>query len=150
AQVPAGLLVVTGGDVEGLAALARAEGIGPERLRLVRSTSFADARDALAAAAVAALPRAVCAGFPVKLLNMLAAGRVVVAAAGSARPVQAVVPGPDRDPAAMAGALRAGLADAPMRTRLGDAARRAVAARWSWDVRAREGADAFEQVTRLP
>lgn len=135
ARVPAGLLLLTGDDPGPLEAEADRLGI---RHRMVRTRALSDLRDALAAATVGALPRARCAGFPIKLLNHLAAGLPTVAAAGSARAIPGVLAVPAGEPEAMAGALRALLKDPPRRERLAGQARRAVAEEWTWDARAAE------------
>lgn len=142
----AGLLIVSGSPLSPWQALADRLGIGPERLRLVQSASFADAKDALAAGRVAALPRATCAGFPIKLLNQLGMGRVTVAAEDSARPIEGVFSVPGRDPVALAGCLGAILEDPEMADRLGEAARRAVSARWTWDAQARRLKEVYATV----
>jgi glycosyltransferase involved in cell wall biosynthesis len=138
AEVPtAGLLVVTGGPTDALQAEAARAGLPASRLRVVRSTAFVDTLDAIAAATVGVVPRRVCAGFPMKVLNLLGAGRAVVAMAGSAPPIEGVLP-VHGDAHALAGALRAAVADPASTARLGDAGRRAVLARWTWAARAAE------------
>lgn len=147
AQVDAaGLLVVTGSEVEDVRRDAMAAGIPRERLRVVGSRDFDDVRDALAVAALAALPRQVCAGFPIKLLNALAAGVVTVCAAGSAQPIEGVVTVADGDPAAMAASIRGLLRSPSMTARLGDGAARAIRARWTWRRRAGELARFYESL----
>ncbi|MCB9663023.1 MAG: glycosyltransferase family 4 protein [Alphaproteobacteria bacterium] len=137
----AGLLVLTRDDPGD-----RFAAVPPDRLRVVRERGLDDLRDALAAAAVACVPRQVCPGFPMKVLNLLAAGVPVVCAAATAPPVEGVLPVGGRDPAAFAGALRAALAAPAMRARLGQAAARAIAARWSWTARARELEEVLRQL----
>lgn len=124
----AGLLLVTG------AGSARvADALPAHRRRVVTGAGIGEVRDALAACAVATLPRAVCAGYPIKLLNQLAAGRVTVAAAGSAQPIAGVVAVPDRDPVAMADTIRSLIED-PARCRaLGEAGAAAVHAEHTLD-----------------
>ncbi|MCB9679849.1 MAG: glycosyltransferase family 4 protein [Alphaproteobacteria bacterium] len=129
------LLVVTG-DPDRVTALTAARRLGPDRVRVVGSTSFDDTRDALAVAAACVVPRAVCAGFPIKLLNGLALGVPTVCAAGSAQPIPGVVVVPDRDAAALGRALQA-LVEAPVeRERLGRAAADAIRADWTWEAAA--------------
>lgn len=155
ARVPdAGLLVVTGADVAPLHAFADAAGLPAERRRFVGGAGFADSRDALAAAAVAASPRARCAGFPIKLLNQLGLGVPTVAAAGSAAPIDGVVAVPNHDPAAMAATIAGLLADPARRRALGEAARAAIARDYTWDRQAERlevlYARLAERVTRAP
>lgn len=130
------LLVVGPSDPAVVRAAAGRVGLGADRLVVVRSDRREDALDALAVAEVGAVPRSVCAGFPMKLLNVLGTGRAAVVAAGSAIPMEGVIPFPDRDVPALAGALAAAL-DRPEATRrLGDAAARAVRASWTWEAAA--------------
>jgi glycosyltransferase involved in cell wall biosynthesis len=127
-----GLLVVTGAPAEAVRAEAIGHGVAPARLRVVHSRLFGDTLDALAVASAAALPRATCSGFPIKLLNTLGCGVPTVVAAGSAQPLEGVVVVPDHDPLAMAGALRDLVDDPAMARRLGDGGRRAVSSRHAW------------------
>jgi len=106
------------------------------RLRVVQTSDFAVVRAVLAAADVAALPRAVCSGYPIKLLNYLGMGIPTVAAAGSARDLPGVVAVPNRDPVAFAAALRGLLQDPERRRALGGAGRAHVLAACTWDRRA--------------
>ncbi len=76
---------------------------------VVRAGTWDECRNHLAGAAVAAVPRARCAGVPVKLLNALALGVPVVVAAGSARGLPGEVVVPDGDPAAFAAGVRLAL-----------------------------------------
>lgn len=134
AQLPdVGLLVLTRDAAEGVPA-----GLPPERLRVVRDEGLDDLRDALAVASLAAVPRRVCPGFPMKILNALAAGVPVVCAEGSAPGVEGVLPVAGGDPRALAGAIAGALASPAMSTRLGEAGARAIRARWSWSARAAE------------
>lgn len=147
AQLPAArLLVVTGSELAPLRALAAEVGLPQERLRLVGSASLADTVDALAAATVAALPRRRCTGFPIKLLNQLCLGVPTVAARGSAQPIPGVIAVPGADPAALAEALGALLADPVRCAALGRAARRAVLGGWTWEVRAEQLLDFYRSL----
>jgi glycosyltransferase involved in cell wall biosynthesis len=107
---------------------------GIARLHVVRSSNFGEIRAWIAGADVAALPRATCAGFPIKLLNYLGMGVPTVAARGSARELPGVVVVPDRRPAEMASAL-ARLLEDPARAELGRHARQHVLERWTWERR---------------
>lgn len=142
-QVPeAGLLLVSASPLDQWAAC------GLPRLRLVVTPDFAEVRSLLAAADVAALPRAVCSGYPIKLLNYLGMGLPTVAAAGSARDLPGVVAVPNRDPAAMATAIR-GLVGAPdRRAAMGAAARAGVLRDCTWDARAQELETVYAAVLR--
>jgi len=130
-----GLLVVAPAGVAALCQRARAMGLPTQQLRAVETTRREDLADALSAAILAAVPRRICSGFPMKLLNLLGAGLPVVCAPGSARPIAGVV-AVDGVPA-MAAALAALAADPSARAALGAAARAAIATEWTVDVRVR-------------
>jgi glycosyltransferase involved in cell wall biosynthesis len=107
---------------------------------VVRATTWAETRDLLAGADVAALPRSLCGGYPIKLLNYLALDLPTVVAAGSAQglPGEHVVA--DRDPDAFADGIRAALA-AP-----GRGARAHVLAHCTWDARALDLGGIYRQL----
>ncbi len=104
---------------------------------------LASARAALAKAAVVVVPRAVSGGFPIKLVEALAAGAPVVvsrrAAFGLENDVHARIV-PDDDPSAMADAILDLLADPDRAAKLGAAGRE--------HVRVRHGAAAIEALER--
>lgn len=77
---------------------------------VVHARSWAEVRRWIAGADVAAQPRAVCAGFPLKLLNYLALGVPAVVAAGSAQGLPGEVVVRDLDAAAFAAGVRVALA----------------------------------------
>jgi len=106
------------------------------RLRLVRTAGFAAVRDAMAAATVGAIPRRICAGFPMKLLNLLGAGRAVVGTTGLP-PHPGLVRVPPGDPDALGRALRARLDDPSGSQALGAAGRHHLRARGGWEALAR-------------
>lgn len=135
ARLPeAGLLVVTASPRGDVLARAAAAGLKASSVRATGSAGLDALRDALAVASASAIPRSVCAGFPMKLLNTLASGVVTVVAAGSAPALEGVLVVPDRDPTAMAGALRSLLDDPEMTARLGRSAAAGVRASLRWDV----------------
>jgi glycosyltransferase involved in cell wall biosynthesis len=135
----AGLLLVSASPLDDW------KGVLP-RLALRTTTSFAEVKRYLAAASVAALPRTMCTGYPIKLLNYLAMGRLTVAAEGSAQPLPGVVSVPNHDVAALACAIREALAD-PVRTRdIGAEARAHVLAECTWDARAVELESVYRDV----
>jgi glycosyltransferase involved in cell wall biosynthesis len=132
-RVPeARLLVVTGSDPGVPRTLAQRAGLQTSRLRVIHSSSFDDARDALAMATVAALPRRVCAGFPIKLLNHMGLGVPTVASRGSANDLPGVV-AVDHNPAAMAHALRHLVSSPRHAAALGEAARAHVLSELTWE-----------------
>jgi glycosyltransferase involved in cell wall biosynthesis len=115
-------------------------------LRCVVTQDFAEVRSLIAAADVAALPRAVCSGYPIKLLNYLGMGVPTVAAEGSARDLPGVVVVPNRDPAAMACALNDLLRSPDHLQSLGKSARTHVLTRCTWQARAVELEHVYAQV----
>ncbi len=139
----AGLLLVTSNDPGDLARRCDRFGLGPERRRLVRADRWEDARDLIAAGSVAALPRTVCSGFSIKLLNYLGLGLPAVASAGAAAPIEGVISVHDRDPSGMAAALAYLLDHPEQRVGLGLLGRQAVHRQWGWDTRVRELEDLY-------
>jgi glycosyltransferase involved in cell wall biosynthesis len=132
-QIPeAGLLIVSASPLD------QFSDCGLPRLKCVQTSDFDVVKTLVAAADVAALPRMVCSGYPIKLLNYLALGIPTVAAAGSARDLPGVVTVPNGDVNAMADAIRHLLAHTRERLELGVRARTHVRAACTWDSRARE------------
>ena len=99
------LLVVSHGGPLG----ERASSVGA---RVVHPADWQEARDWIAGADVAAVPRTRCAGFPMKLLNYLALGLPTVVAAGSAQGLPGEIVVPNGDSAAFAAGVRAALGGA--------------------------------------
>src|SRR5439155_7138630 len=133
ARVPgARLVLVTHADGRAAARLVEhARGV-----EVIHAGSYDEVRARLAAAAIAVCPRAERSGFPMKLLNYMAAGKAIVASAGSAKGLQDGCTGrvvPDDDEGAFADAIVALLGNRHERERLGRAARRAVESREAWD-----------------
>jgi len=112
---------------------ARADEAGVE---MVVAGSYAEVQEHLARAAVAVLPRSEASGFPMKLLNYMAAGKAIVACAGSAKGLVDGVTArvvPDGDAGAFARAVVELLGDREERMRLGAAARAVVGDPAAWD-----------------
>ena len=110
-------------------------GIPPD-VDIVQAASYEEVRDRLGAATVAVCPRAERSGFPMKLLNYMAAGKAIVACAGSAKGLLDGITArvvDDEDTAGFADAVVSLLRDPAARARLGAAARRAVESREAWD-----------------
>lgn len=105
-------------------------------MTVLEAADAAEMQRRLAAATIAVIPRTDPTGFPMKLQNYLAAGKAIVVSAGAAHglrhDVDALVV-PDGDPAAFAAAIVRLLADAPLRERLGRAARRLAEDPVSWN-----------------
>jgi glycosyltransferase involved in cell wall biosynthesis len=136
AELPAARLVlVTHADARRHAARLGEGGL-PRGVEIVEATSYHAVRDRLAEADVAVLPRSEGSGFPMKLLNYMAAGKAIVASAGSAKGLRDGRTGrvvPDGDAAAFAAAVVELLHDGGQRARLGRAARRAVEDPAAWE-----------------
>jgi glycosyltransferase involved in cell wall biosynthesis len=132
ARVPhARLVLVTHGEGD-IGDLRGAAGVD-----VVQTTSYAEVRVRLAMASVAVCPRVERSGFPMKLLNYMAAGKAIVASAGSAKGLIDGVTGrivPDGDEEEFADAVIGLLGDPVERARLGDTARRVVVDPGAWEV----------------
>ncbi len=112
----------------------------PEQLapaiRVIGTDSFAVIRDLLSLADVALCPRTEWSGFPMKLLNYMAAGKAIVASAGSAKALTHQYNGlivPDGDSAEFADAITRLLADDRLRRLLGSKARDTAMDQYSWE-----------------
>ena len=135
AEPAARLVLVTheGGRVEARRLAASGLDAGVE---VVGVRSYDEVRRLLDAADVAVSPRTERCGFPMKLLNYMAAGKAIVAASGSAKGLCDGVTGrivPDGDTKAFAGAIVDLLRDGDARRRLGTAARAAVEDPAAWE-----------------
>lgn len=107
----------------------------PAGVDVVCARSYAEVHAHLTAAAVAVCPRTERSGFPMKLLNYMAAGKAIVASAGSAKGIIDHVTGrvvEDGDVEGFARVLGELLDDAGQRSRLGEAARAAVESPDAW------------------
>jgi glycosyltransferase involved in cell wall biosynthesis len=105
-------------------------------VEIVQAATYADVRERLAAADVAVSPRVERSGFPMKLLNYMAAGKAIVAASGSSKGLVDGLTGlivRDGDEDAFADAIVSLLADPALRQRLGAAARQAVESPEPWE-----------------
>jgi len=142
------LRVVSSATLEDVAELAWEVELSDANLELVTERRWERVRDLLSSSRVAALPRTVCRGFPIKLLNYMALGLPVVASAGSAMIVRDGVHGrviPDGDDRAFADALLQLLDDDEAAIRMGAAARSSVLAEHTWERRAAD----LEAIWRL-
>ena len=105
-------------------------------VEIVRAVDYDQVRALLAAADVAVCPRVEGSGFPMKILNYMAAGKAIVASAGSAKGLRDGVTArvvPDGDADAFAAAVVDLLRDPGARARLGASARRAVEDPQAWE-----------------
>jgi glycosyltransferase involved in cell wall biosynthesis len=117
-------------------ALPSALAAAPEGVRVVTAEDFATVRDLLQAADVTLCPRREWSGFPMKLLNYMAAGKAIVVSAGSAKAVRHGVNGwvvADGSARGYADAIVHLLGSPRLRAALGGAARRTVEDEYGWD-----------------
>jgi 1,2-diacylglycerol 3-alpha-glucosyltransferase len=103
--------------------------------QIVVAPTFAAVRRALAQADILVCPRSSWSGFPMKLINYMAAGRALVVAEGSAK---GIVDGHtglvfrNGDAPGLAAALHSLMSNPGLRQQLGENARRAVNETYSW------------------
>lgn len=96
---------------------------------ILHTPDFAALRDVLEQDCVVVCPRVSWSGYPIKLLNAMAAGRPIVACRSAAHPIEHESTGiivEDNDEDAFANAVLQLMDDCALRDRLGDAARSAV------------------------
>src|SRR6185369_2289612 len=108
----------------------------PPGVRMITAHDFATVRDLLQVADVALCPRREWSGFPMKLLNYMAAGKAVVVSAASAKAVRHRVNGwvvADGTARGYAEAIVQLLRAPDLRLALGRAARRTVEDEYGWD-----------------
>ncbi|MBU1751007.1 MAG: glycosyltransferase family 4 protein [Chloroflexi bacterium] len=118
------------------AQLAAASGPVPG-LQFVLGRDFDQVWDAIGAADVVVCPRTSQDGFPIKLLNYMAAGRPIVVSAGSAHGLthgETAYVVPNGDGPAFAAGIVALLNDPALARRLGAAAHQLACARHAWDL----------------
>jgi glycosyltransferase involved in cell wall biosynthesis len=135
------LLLVSGACLRERVRDALAAGVPPGCLETRVTADFAQVRAALRESDVAALPRTLCRGFPVKLLNYMASGLPVVASRGSAHAVDDGRTGrvvADGDAEAFARAAIDLLVDPAASRRMGEAARSSIHLDWTWERRVLE------------
>ena len=129
------LVLSTNADPGNLQARAASMGIH-DQVVFSPAEDFGLVRDALAAADVAVCPRVSCLGFPIKLLNYMAAGKAIVASEGSACGVRHLDNGwvvENGDAHGMAEAILALLDDPGLSRRLGASARKTALREYNWD-----------------
>ncbi|MBI5506844.1 MAG: glycosyltransferase family 4 protein [Deltaproteobacteria bacterium] len=105
------------------------------RVRTLEVHGYAEARAAIAASDLLALPRRLGSGYPIKLLNSMSAAKAVVTAGCGAKVLRDGVDGivvRDDDPAAMAAAITSCAARPDRGRGLGEAARRSFLATATW------------------
>jgi glycosyltransferase involved in cell wall biosynthesis len=151
ASTPAALLVIVTHDAkwsenldERLRSLLR-EG----RAQVIVASAFSVVRRLLARADILVCPRSSWSGFPIKLINYMAAGKPVIVAEGSAKNIRNGQTGltfPNGDAAALSATLERLSRDAALRRRLGETARVAVARLCSWQGAALQIEQIYAQV----
>lgn len=128
--------------------IARQLGIEANMI-IVESVPLAELPHYLAAADVAVVPRPACPGFPIKLLNYMAAGKAIVSFEGSAKCLCHGYNGyvsKNGDETDMAEGIRLLLDDPELRATLGSRARRSLDGVYDWDTLARATSGIYEQV----
>jgi 1,2-diacylglycerol 3-alpha-glucosyltransferase len=144
------LVLSTHAEPGKLYAQVRALGLEQDVVFIV-GDDFGTVRDLMAAANVAVCPRTSCLGFPIKLLNYMAAGKAIVASEGSACGLRHLESGwvvEDGDATGMATAILSLLDDPALAQRLGESARRTVRLDYTWDRAAATIEDAYRHVQR--
>jgi 1,2-diacylglycerol 3-alpha-glucosyltransferase len=119
------------------------------RAQVVVASAFSVVRRLLARADILICPRSSWSGFPIKLINYMAAGKPVIVAEGSAKNIRHGQTGltfPNGDAAALSAALERLSQDAALRRRLGEAARMTVAQLYSWQRAASDIEQIYAQV----
>lgn len=131
---------------------AQAERLGVAgRMLFAESVSLAELPDYLAAADIAVVPRPACPGFPVKLLNYMAAGRAIASFAGSAKSICHGYSGyvaRNHDAEDLAAGMSLLLSDRPLRDTLGRRAYESIDGVYDWVTIARATAMLYAQVCR--
>jgi 1,2-diacylglycerol 3-alpha-glucosyltransferase len=101
---------------------------------------------------VAISPRTICFGFPIKLLNYMAAGRPIVASVGSAQGIRHAENGwvvPNGDVDAFAQAILTLLEDRALADRLGRNARQVVNQVYTWDRVVKQIEETYETLGKV-
>lgn len=141
------LFVVTHG--EGRRYRSRSRELGAKSVSVLKVRSFPEAWALIEAADIAVCPRTEATGFPMKLLNYMAAGKAIVSCEGSAKLLrhgETALIVPNGDEAAFAAAIVRLLERADERQRLGDGARDAVRALCDWKIMVERVEGVYERV----
>ncbi|MBF0381722.1 MAG: glycosyltransferase family 4 protein [Magnetococcales bacterium] len=120
-----------------------------ENVSFIKSLALSDLPDYLAAADVAVVPRPTCPGFPVKLLNYMAAGKAIVSAHGSAKTLCHGFNGfvaKDYDSGSLADGINLLISDPELRAIIGKRAKDAIPGTYDWDTIARGTALVYKQM----
>jgi len=122
-----------------------------EHVEIVIPKSFAEIPALLASADVAVISRPDCPGFPVKLLNYMAAGKAIVVFKGSAKGLRHLNTGylaEDHDCEELARGVIMLLKDRELAERLGNNARQWVSDNFSWTLISEKIERVYEEVIR--
>jgi glycosyltransferase involved in cell wall biosynthesis len=136
------------GDLERYKAMAESLGIA-KSVNFIPSDSFEQVPPYLAIADATVVPRPSCPGFPVKLLNYLAAGRPVAVFEGSAKGLwngKTALLAPDHDWQALGKAILEILSDPALAERLGREGRQWVIEKYSWPVLTEQTLRVYDQM----
>lgn len=152
-DIPDALLVIAA-NVNNDAALneyrAMVSELGIEtNVRFINSVALAELPDYLDAATVAVVPRPSCPGYPIKLLNYMAASKPVVSFAGSAKALVHGYSGyvaPDHDVSDLASGITLLLSNSETATKLGERGRRSLEGVFDWETLARGVVDVYIQL----
>lgn len=129
---------------------AKALGLADHAIHFAGHRPFTEVKRYLNAADVVVLPRDNCVGFPVKLLNYMAAGKAIVAFEGGTDAViQNLENGivvPNGDDAAFARGIIDCLSNREVSEQLGDAARRTAAGHFDMDVMTRKVGNLYQRL----
>lgn len=132
---------------------ATARRLGVREAIEVLADGFAELPLRLAASAIAVLPRISCPGIPQKLLNYMAAGKAIVASAGSAKVLEHERTGlvvADGDVDGFADAVLRLAGDPGLGEELGRTARATVETEFSWDRAAEKMEPVYERLVASP
>lgn len=122
-----------------------------DRVRFVESVPLGELPNYLAAAAVAVVPRPSCPGYPIKLLNYMAAGIPIVSFSGSAKSLVHGYSGyvaADHDVEDLASGISLLLNDQSVAEKLGFRAQRSLDGVFDWQTIAGGVAEVYSQLIR--
>ena len=126
-----GLLIVSPNNLD------QYQNLGLRNLLCVQTSDFNIVRSYLAAADIAVLPRSICSGFPIKLLNYLGFKLPVVAIEGSVDPIPGIVFAARGEPLGFADKISELIRDTGRRKRLGAEGREHVLKCFTWEAKAK-------------
>jgi len=148
-QVPESVLVMAGQVVSPKDYSLYGQFLSREDVCFIDDPSFEQTIDILADADVTVVPRILCPGMPVKLLNYMVAGKPTVAFEGSAKGLRHMENGvtvKDGDIDAFANGIVRLLRDRSLAKRLGSQARQTAQKEYSWPTIARQISAIYDQV----